>query len=123
GRCLLHQPGRAAPGRDAGQYRHQSGKNRCRANRLKELSFLAAWPGLFRFACQGLKLLLLGKESVMKLWSGPALVAAKKLLFVSFAVAAVGLPSLASAETDAAAHAQTAPALKCLLDHGPNNCR
>jgi hypothetical protein len=59
----------------------------------------------------------------MKLWSGTAFVAAKKLLFFSFAVAAVGLPSLVSAETDAAAHAQTAPALKCLLDHGPDNCR
>lgn len=59
----------------------------------------------------------------MKLLSGTAFTAPKKLLFASFAVAAIGLPPIALAETDATAHAETASALRCLLDHGQNGCR
>jgi hypothetical protein len=59
----------------------------------------------------------------MKLLSGTAFIAPKKLLFASFAVAAMGLSPVALAETDAAAHAETESALRCLLDHGQNGCR
>ncbi len=59
----------------------------------------------------------------MKLWSGTASIASKKLLSASLAVAAIGLSPVALAETDATAHSETAAALKCLLDHGQNGCR
>ena len=59
----------------------------------------------------------------MKLWSGTAFIASKKLLCASLAVAAIGLSPVALAQTDATAHADTASALKCLLDHGQNGCR
>jgi hypothetical protein len=58
----------------------------------------------------------------MKFWSGTAFIASKKLLFASFAVAAIGLSPVALAETDATAHAETTSALRCLLDPGKNGC-
>jgi hypothetical protein len=54
----------------------------------------------------------------MKLLSGVS----KKLLFTGFAVAAIGLPLAASAETDVMAHAETAAALQCLLNNGRDGC-
>jgi hypothetical protein len=47
----------------------------------------------------------------------------KALATLGFAVAAIGLSPVALAETDVTAHADTAAALKCLLDHGQNGCR
>ena len=57
----------------------------------------------------------------MKLLSGTA---SKKLLSAGFAVAAIGLSPAASAQTRVMTdHAETASALKCMLDHGEGGCR
>jgi len=59
----------------------------------------------------------------MKLSSGMAVITSRKMLVVSVAVAAIGLPSIALAETDTASHTATDSALRCLLNNGQNGCR
>ena len=56
----------------------------------------------------------------MKLW--PDMASITKILFASLAVAAIGLPLVASADTDGMTAAATTPALKCLLAHQHNGC-
>lgn len=79
--------------------------------------------GFFHFDLLEGKVVAAGTEIDMKLLSGRAPVAPRKMLIVSVVVAAVGLPSIALAEADSAAHAETASALRCLLNHGQNGCR
>jgi hypothetical protein len=59
----------------------------------------------------------------VKILSGMAFVALQKVLIVGVAIAAIGLPPIALAETDTTAHTETASALRCLLDHGQDGCR
>ena len=58
----------------------------------------------------------------MTLWSGTVFGAPAKLLFASLAVAAIILSPIASAQTDVPAPAETAAALKCLLNHDRHGC-
>jgi hypothetical protein len=56
----------------------------------------------------------------MTLLSG---IAPKKLFLVSLTIAAIGLSRAAVAQPEAMGHAESAGALKCLLDHDHKNCR
>ena len=47
----------------------------------------------------------------------------KTLAALGIAFTAIGLSPIVAAETNATAHAETASALRCLLDHGPDGCR
>jgi len=58
----------------------------------------------------------------MKLLSGRMFAAPRKLFFAGFAVAAVTLSPVVLAQTDDTARAETAAALKCLLDHDRHGC-